>query len=110
MCRGWYGPEQVALHGSHTYYWCGGQPVPPGSLGRMPWTSRVDLNVDYRPVWKWADQRLDFNVAVFNVLNKQTPLFLDDSYGTTDSPNPDYGFVENYTPPRNVRFSVAYDF
>ncbi|MGH8318392.1 MAG: TonB-dependent receptor [Steroidobacteraceae bacterium] len=110
MCRGGYGPDQEALHGSHTYYWCDGVPVPPGSLGRMPWTTRLDLNVDYKPSWNWADHRLDFNAAVFNVLNKQTPLFINDFFGTSFSPNPDYGSVENYTPPRSVRFSVAYDY
>jgi len=110
MCRGGYGPDQVALHGSHTYYWCGGVPVPPGSLGRLPWTSHLDLNLDYKPAWKWADHKLDFSVAVFNVLNRQTPLFINDTFHSTGSPNPDYGSVENYTPPRNVRLSMAYDF
>ena len=110
MCRGGYGPDQQALHGSHTYYWCGGVPVPPGSLGRLPWTSHLDLNLDYKPAWRWADHRLDFNVAVFNVLDKQTPLFINDSLHTSTQPNPTYGSVENYSPPRNVRLSVAYDF
>ena len=86
MCRGPYGPEQLPLNGSHTYYWCGGQPVPPGSLGRLPWTTRLDLNLDYKPSWSWADHKIDLNVAVFNVLNRQTPLFLDHSYGTTTVP------------------------
>ena len=110
MCRGGYGPDQEALHGSHTYYWCGGVPVPPGSLGRLPWTSRLDLNLDYKPGWGWADHRLDFNVAVFNVLDRQTPLFINDFYHTSTQPNAAYGSVENYTPPRNVRLQVAYDF
>ena len=110
MCRGGYGPSQVALHGSHTYYWCGGVPVPPGSLGRLPWTTRLDLNLDYRPSFKWADHRLDFNAAVFNVFNHQTPLFINDFFGTTISPNSEYGNVENFTPPRSVRLSVAYDY
>ena len=109
MCRGGFGPDQLPLHGSHTYYWCNGKPVPPGSLGRMPWTSRLDLNLDYKPSWNWADHRLDFNVAVFNVMNRQTPLFMNDFFGSFGS-NAAYGSVENYTPPRNVRFQVAYDF
>ena len=108
MCRGGYGPDQLALHGSHTYYWCGGVPVPPGSLGRMPWTKRVDLSVDYKPAW--AQHKLDFNLAVFNVFNSQTPLFINDFFGTTTSPNPQYGTILNTTPPRSVRFSVSYDF
>ena len=108
LCRGGYGPEQLALHGSHTYYWCGGVPVPPGSLGRLPWTHQVNLNVDYKP--GWADHKLDFNLAVINLFDQQTPVFYNDFYGTTSSPNPDYGRVQDTVAPRYVRFSVAYDF
>ena len=108
MCRGAYGPKQVALHGSNTYYWCGGVPVPPGSLGRLPWMHQLGLNVDYRP--DWAGHKLDFNLAVFNVFNNQTPLYYGDSFRSTSSPRVDYGRVLDTLPPRYVRFSVAYDF
>jgi len=108
LCRGGYGPDQLALHGSHTYYWCGGVPVPPGSLGNSPWVHNLDLSVDYRPAW--ADHKLDFNFAVFNVFNEQTPIFYNNVFGTTSSPNPDYGRVQDTRPPRSVRLSVAYDF
>ncbi|MET4570267.1 TonB-dependent receptor [Rhodanobacter soli] len=108
LCRGGYGPDQLALHGSHTYYWCGGKPVPPGSLGFTPWVHDLGLNVDYRPAW--AQHKLDFSLAAFNVLNSQTPVFYNDFFGTTDSPNPDYGRIQDTRAPRSVRFSVAYDF
>ena len=108
LCRGGYGPDQIALHGSHTYYWCGGVPVPPGSLGRLPWTHQLSLNVDYRPAW--AQHRLDFNLAAFNVFNEQTTLFYNDFFGTTTSPNPDFGRVQDTRSPRYFRFSVSYDF
>ena len=108
MCRGGYGPDQEALHGSHTYYWCGGVPVPPGSLGTTPWVHDIDLSLDYKP--NWAQQKLDFNLAVFNVLNDQTTIFYNDFYGTTSAPNGDYGRVQDTRPPRSVRFSIAYDF
>jgi hypothetical protein len=108
LCRGGYGPDQLALHGSHTYYWCGGKPVPPGSLGTTPWVHDLGLNVDYRPAW--AGRKLDFSLAAFNVLNSQTTVFYNDFFGTTGSPNPDYGRVQDTRPPRSVRFSVAYDF
>ena len=108
MCRGGYGPNQLALHGSHTYYWCGGLPVPPGSLGRMPWTTSLGLNVDYKPTW--AGRKLDFGLAVFNVFNSQKAIFINDFYGTTNNPNSDYGRLLNTQAPRMVRFSVAYDF
>jgi len=106
LCRGHYGPDQLA--GSGTYYWCGGKPVPPGSLGRLPWTHQLSLNVDYKP--KWADHKLDFNLTVFNVFNEQTTVFYNDFFGTTSSPNPDYGRVQDTLSPRSVRFQVSYDF
>ncbi|MBS0583637.1 MAG: TonB-dependent receptor plug domain-containing protein [Proteobacteria bacterium] len=108
MCRGRYGPDQIALHGSNTYYWCGGKPVPPGSLGRLPWNHQLNLNVDYRP--DWADRKLDFNLAVFNVFDKQVPLYYGDSFRSTSNPRVDYGRVLDTTAPRYVRLSVAYDF
>ncbi|MEP6907920.1 MAG: TonB-dependent receptor [Pseudoxanthomonas sp.] len=108
LCRGGYGPDQVALHGSHTYYWCGGKPVPPGSLGFTPWVHSVGLSLDYKP--GWAQHKLDFNFAVFNLLNDQTTIFYNDSFGTTNSPNADYGRVQDTRAPRSARFSIAYDF
>jgi hypothetical protein len=108
LCRGRYGPDQVRLHGSSTYFWCGGVPAPPGSLGRTPWIHDLGLNLDYKPMW--ADRKLDFNVAVFNVFNDQTPVFYNDVFGSTTSPNPNYGQVQDTRPPRTIRFSIAYDF
>jgi hypothetical protein len=106
LCRGHYGPDQEA--GSGTYYWCGGVPVPPGSTGRLPWTQRLDLSLDYKP--KWAHHKLDFNLGIFNVFNSQRPLFINDFYGTTDNPNPDFGSYNNTQVPRYFRFSMSYDF
>jgi hypothetical protein len=108
MCRGRYGVDQVALHGSSTYYWCGGKPVPPGSLGRLPWNHQLNLSVDYRP--DWADHKLDFNLGIFNVFNNQVALYYGDSFRSTSNPRVDYGRILDSTAPRYVRFSVAYDF
>jgi hypothetical protein len=66
--------------------------------------------LDYKPTLKYVDHGLDLNVAVFNVLNRQTPLFINDFFGTTSSPNSEYGSVNNFTPPRSVRLSIAYDY
>ncbi|HWU78435.1 MAG TPA: TonB-dependent receptor [Rhodanobacter sp.] len=108
LCRGGYGPDELALHGSHTYYWCGGVPVPPGSLGRLPWTKSLGLTADYKPAW--AAHKLDFNLAVFNVFNSQQALFRNDFFGTTNNPNSDFGRLQNTQAPRTVRLSAAYDF
>jgi len=100
--------EQKAVNGSNTYYWCGGKPVPPGSLGRLPWNHQLNLSVDYRP--DWADRKLDFNLGIFNVFNNQVALYYGDSFRSTTSPRVDYGRILDSTPPRYVRLSVAYDF
>jgi hypothetical protein len=108
LCRGRYGVDEERVHGSSTFYWCGGKPVPPGSLGRTPWVHDLGLNVDYKP--EWAQRKLDFNVAVFNVFDDQTPVFYNDVFGSTGSPNPNYNQVQDTRSPRTIRFSVAYDF
>jgi outer membrane receptor protein involved in Fe transport len=74
----------------------------------MPWTHRLDLNADYKP--NWAGHKLDFNLALFNAFNSQQAVFLNDSFGTTQNPNSDFGRLENTQPPRMLRFSVSYDF
>jgi hypothetical protein len=108
LCRGYYGPDEVKLHGSSTYYWCGGKPVPPGSLGWTPWVYNLDLNLDYKP--EWAGRKLGFNLAVFNVLNRKTPLFYNDVFSATYSPNPDYRKVQDTRQPREVRVTMSYNF
>ncbi len=108
LCRGYYGPDQTHLHGSSTYYWCGGKPVPPGSLGRLPWTRSLDVKLDYRPAW--AQHKLDFKLSAFNLFNRQEPLFINDFFESTQNPNPDYGRINNSQAPRFIRFSVSYNY
>ena len=113
MCRGAYGPDQVSLHTSSQYHWCGGVPIAPGSgvppygAKRTPWIHNVDLNVDYKP--GWAGHRLDFKFQVFNAFNKQTPTFYGDYFVRTGSPGTSYNMIEARMPPRSAEFSVAYN-
>jgi hypothetical protein len=111
ICLGYFGPDESnPISYGESYHWCGGKPTPPGSTGFTPWTHQLNLNVDYRP--KWAQRKLDFNLAVFNALNEQNALQYDPSYGSTANPDPYYGVVDNdsgFEPPRYVRFSVSYD-
>ncbi|MBD8872974.1 TonB-dependent receptor [Rhodanobacter sp. DHB23] len=109
ICQGYYGPgESDPLGYGSDYHWCGGVPSPIGSNGFMPWVHLYNFNLDYKP--KWAGGKLDFGLAVFNVFNKQTPLFKDDRYGSTLYPNNDYNEVQATESPRMFRFTVAYDF
>jgi len=113
MCRGAYGPDQVRLHTSSQYHWCGGVPIAPGSgvppygTKRTPWIHNVNLSVDYKP--GWAEHKLDFKFQVFNVFNKQTPTFYGNYFVTTSSPGTSYNMIEARMPPRSAQFSVAYN-
>jgi len=114
MCRGAYGPDQVRLHTSSQYHWCGGVPIAPGSgvppygAKRTPWIHNVNLSVDYKP--GWAQHKLDFKFQVFNVFNKQTPTFYGNYFVTTSSPGTSYNMIEARMPPRSAALSVRYDF
>jgi hypothetical protein len=113
LCRGAYGPDQVRLHTSSQYHWCGGvpiapgDPVPPYGAKRTPWIHNLDLSVDYKP--GWAQHKLDFKLQVFNVLNKQTPTFYGDYFVSTASPSTSYNMIEARRAPRSARFSIAYN-
>jgi len=108
ICLGHYGTtENDPLGYGNAYHWCGGQPAPPGSTGHTPWEHQLDLSVQYRP--KWADEKLGFTLAVFNVFNNQTPLQFSSGYGTTATPRVTYNRVLGWQSPRFVTFSVAYD-
>jgi hypothetical protein len=78
----------------------------------------LNLGVHYRPAF--ADNKLGFNLDIFNVLNQQRAQQVDPSYPSSfvDSvAHPNTMYVNNYygqplftTPPRTVRLSVTYDY
>jgi hypothetical protein len=106
-CLGYFGPDQEDPYGyGSAYHWCGGQPTPRGTTGFTPWTHQVNLNVDYRP--KWAGQKLDFNLAVFNIFNEQDPLQYRAGYGRTGSYSSTYDLPYQFEAPRYARFSISY--
>jgi len=109
ICLGHFGPEPESNpYGyGNAFHWCGGQPTPPGSTGHTPWEHQLDLSVEYRP--KWADNKLGFTLAVFNVFNNQTPLQFSSGYGTASTPRALYDHVLGWQPPRYARFTVSYD-
>ncbi|HEX7323759.1 MAG TPA: TonB-dependent receptor [Rhodanobacteraceae bacterium] len=113
VCLGFFGPQQTDPIGyaqgfGGAYHYCLGHPAPPGSTGYTPWTHQIALNVNYSP--KFADHRLNFNLAVFNVLNEQKPLQYYYGPGTSKTPFTFYNTAEAWEMPRSVRFEVSYDF
>jgi outer membrane receptor protein involved in Fe transport len=77
-----------------------------GSLGRLPWDTRLDLNVAYKPA---TLPGLQARVDVFNVFNKQTVQNVEERYNSGQRIRSTYETPLSYTAPRSVRLSVSYD-
>ncbi|UPG86466.1 TonB-dependent receptor [Luteibacter aegosomatis] len=110
ICLGYYGPDhsEPVSYGS-TFHFCNGQPAPPGSQGRLPWTFQLDLGLTYRP--NWADQKLAFSANVFNVLNQKRATYrYPSSEDKPNTPNPIFGVPWYTQDPRYARLAVTYDF
>jgi hypothetical protein len=89
------------------FHYCGGKPVPRGTLGDMPWDIRLDMNLAYAPK---AIDGLALKLDVFNIANKQTVQTLDDVKETdAGGVAPRGGSVLSYTAPRQLKFSVEYN-
>jgi outer membrane receptor protein involved in Fe transport len=93
-------------------FWCLGSSVATntihqrGSLGRLPWDTRLDLNVAYKPA---TLPGLQARVDVFNVFNKQTVQNVEERYNSGTRIRSTYETPLSYTAPRSVRLSVSYD-
>ncbi len=94
-------------YGAESFY-LNGQLVPRGSLGRTPWTTKLDLSLKYRP--KFAKDRLTLGVDVFNVYNSIRPIKYDEVGEVNAAPRAQYGAVTNFQTPRYVRFSAEYKY
>jgi hypothetical protein len=88
--------------------------TPRGSEGYLPWDTRLDLNVTFRPE---QIKGLTLRVDVFNVFNRQNIQAIDEVHevagtpgDTTQVTTQTYGRVLSYTAPRSMRFSLNYDF
>jgi hypothetical protein len=90
------------------YYFCNGKLTPRGSMGRLPWEKRLDLNVVYSPA---MIKGLALKVDVFNALNSQTLTSEYSEYSDGDQTviNPAYQEARTYQSPRSVRFTVEYN-
>ncbi len=86
--------------------WCDGKPVPRGSIGRMPWETRFDLSVSYKPA---TFKGLSFGIDVFNVFNNQVVLTRQEAYDGGDGAIlPTYGEVRQFAAPRTMKFKIEY--
>jgi len=111
-----FDPVDAIQYGA-SYFECNFQPSPRGSKGRLPWTYKVDLNAQYRPMWGGKDQNLAFTMSVFNLFNSQKVLSqVEGGEGSIDSntglpvASEDYRRPLSFGVPRYVQFGVTYDF
>lgn len=102
-------PTVPAAHSYGSYYdTCFGRPAPRGSEGRLPWTTRLDLNLAYMPSYvKGMAVRLD----VFNVMNRQTVQSISEqlNQNSTQTRLDSYHRVLSTQTPRYARFTVEYN-
>lgn len=97
----WGGPGY-----GNVYMWCDGKPAPRGTLGRMPWETRMDLSLTYKPA---SLKGLSIGLDMFNVFNNQVVLTRQETYdGGDGSITSTYGEVRQYATPRTMKFKIEY--
>lgn len=78
-----------------------------GGLGFLPWETRLDLALMYKPNWL---KGLTLKAEVFNVFDKQTVTAVNEAYNTAGGARSAlYQMEQNYTAPRTVTFSAQYN-
>nr|WP_240734202.1 TonB-dependent receptor [Dyella soli] len=128
-CTSHYPTADAGLYSGAAYWFCGlsGSGTAPGSTGykapaadyafsprgshgRAPWSYSLNLNAAYTP--NWLDNKLTFQMDIFNVLNRQVATTYNFRYETSarNTPNSLYLRELNVSEPRYFRFTVRYDF
>lgn len=97
-------------YGTESFY-CGGNLVPRGSVGRTEQVYQVDLGLSYQP--RWADDRLKIAADIVNVFNSRTATEVNEvgefDHDPASFPQPSYLTPTGFVEPRYVRVSVSYD-
>lgn len=97
---------------SNQSFWCLGSDrahntvVPRGTLGRLPWDNRLDLNVAYKPS---RIPGLKLQADVFNVFNRQAVQNVSEAYNSGARISPNYQSPLSLTAPRSVRLMATFD-
>ena len=81
---------------------------PRGSGGTTPWTFDMGANVTYRHSFSTADLSVKF--AVYNLLDQQRIVEVDDFLGSVPNGNEDYGIGTGYQSPRYATLTLKVDF
>ncbi|HEX7047338.1 MAG TPA: TonB-dependent receptor [Gammaproteobacteria bacterium] len=112
-CLGYYNGPTAGLPDTPNYgpyyHYCNGEPSPRGSLGRLPWTYRLDVGAAYMPA---AVEGLTLSVDVFNILDIQEVQNVQEirELGSSGNTYQYAGMPISFSDPRQVRFTIRYDF
>ena len=104
-CYGVHPTDVFAADYGADSHFCGGLPVPRGSLGETPDVMKFDLGVQYN--WQISDFDILFAFDIFNLFNSANPTLYNE-FGETDSGVPDDDFlkIQQYQAPRSMRLSA----
>ncbi|MCO4798465.1 MAG: TonB-dependent receptor [Colwelliaceae bacterium] len=105
----WYGDENDQYEYGQTYF-VGAQNenfVPRGSFGRTPWIFNLDLSLKYNMDFEGTD--VSFQVDVFNVLNAQSVIRVDEEQND-GSVNEEFLMPVSFQTPRYAMFSASVRF
>ena len=92
-------------------HYCGGVTVPAnvltprGTLGNMPWDTRLDMNVVYRPASLGG---LSLKADLFNVFNRQTAQNQEERWNNGNQPRSTFGRILSTTTARYARLTAEY--
>lgn len=91
----------------NVYMYCAGKLTPRGTIGRMPYEKRLDMNLVYSPA---AVKGLGLKLDVFNVFNTQKAVTRIDTYDLGDSAvQASYNRVLAYQTARSAKITVEYN-
>ena len=100
-------------YGATSFYDADGNAAPRGGAGKTPWTKEVDMSLLYTT--NLFDGNLSFKATVYNVLNSDTPVSLQERHairnGDGDSVvNPEWSRTKARIGARYVSLTARYEF
>ncbi len=109
-CLGYYAGnlDEVSIFYGAASFYCGGKLNPRGTLGRLPWTRELGLQVTYEPKWV---KGVTLSMDVLNVFNaRETTSVQEAGEQNLGTPAPTYLQPLSVQTPRTFRFMAQYEF
>lgn len=103
-CFGEHPTDNFAAQYGEASFYCGGELVPRGSLGKTERYLKFDVNAQY-DVDLPGGNDLTLSLDIFNVLNRSGQQEVFETEGSVD-----FGATSRYQMPRSIRLSARYSF